>query len=65
MPAVDLIRDDALIREGERIMTICNACRYCEGFCAVFPAMENRLTFAEADMNYLCLLYTSPSPRDS
>jgi citrate/tricarballylate utilization protein len=45
-----------LIREGERIMTICNACRYCEGFCAVFPAMEKRLTFAEADMNYLANL---------
>jgi len=45
-----------VIREGERIMTICNACRYCEGFCAVFPAMERRLTFAEADMNYLANL---------
>ena len=44
------------IQEGERIMTICNACRYCEGFCAVFPAMEKRLTFAEADMNYLANL---------
>ena len=21
-----------LIKEGERLMTICNACRYCEGF---------------------------------
>ena len=37
-------------------MTICNACRYCEGFCAVFPAMEGRRTFAEADMNYLANL---------
>jgi citrate/tricarballylate utilization protein len=45
-----------LIAEGERIMTICNACRYCEGFCAVFPAMERRLTFVEADMNYLANL---------
>lgn len=45
-----------LIREGERIMTICNACRYCEGFCAVFPAMERRLSFAEADLNYLANL---------
>ena len=27
--------------ETARIMQICNACRYCEGFCAVFPAMEN------------------------
>ena len=50
MPSADLIL------EGERTMTICNACRYCEGFCAVFPAMEERLSFAEADMNYLANL---------
>ncbi|MEA7586048.1 hypothetical protein ONO39_27010, partial [Salmonella enterica subsp. enterica serovar Anatum] len=25
--------------EVERVMQVCNACRYCEGFCAVFPAM--------------------------
>src|SRR5580693_4367031 len=37
-------------------MTICNACRYCEGYCAVFPAMERRLTFAAADLNYLANL---------
>ena len=40
-------------REGARILTICNACRYCEGFCPVFPAMENRLTFAKGDLAYL------------
>ena len=45
-----------LIAEGERQMIICNACRYCEGYCAVFPAMERRLSFAEADMNYLANL---------
>ena len=44
------------ISEGERLMTICNACRYCEGYCAVFPAMERRLTFNEADVNYLANL---------
>ncbi len=44
------------IQEGARIMTICNACRYCEGYCAVFPAMERRLSFAEADLNYLANL---------
>ena len=44
------------IREGERIMTICNACRYCEGYCAVFPAMERRLTFSESDLHYLANL---------
>jgi citrate/tricarballylate utilization protein len=37
-------------------MTICNSCRYCEGFCAVFPAMERRLVFSEADLNYLANL---------
>jgi citrate/tricarballylate utilization protein len=44
------------IAEGERLMIICNACRYCEGYCAVFPAMERRLTFSESDMNYLANL---------
>ena len=44
------------IQEGARIMTICNACRYCEGYCAVFPAMERRLSFAEADLYYLANL---------
>ena len=42
--------------EGDRIMQICNACRYCEGFCAVFPAMARRLTFTEADISYLANL---------
>ncbi len=37
-------------------MRICNACRYCEGYCAVFPALERRLTFAEGDLNYLANL---------
>src|SRR5882672_1204050 len=37
-------------------MTICNACRYCEGYCDVFPAMERRLQFTEADIHYLANL---------
>ena len=44
------------IREAERLFVICNACRYCEGYCAVFPAMERRLNFAEADIHYLANL---------
>jgi citrate/tricarballylate utilization protein len=40
--------------ELARQMQICNACRYCEGFCAVFPAMTLRLQFDnKADLNYL------------
>ncbi len=42
--------------EASRVLTICNACRYCEGFCAVFPAMTRRLDFAHADVHYLANL---------
>jgi len=42
--------------EVERVLQICNACRYCEGFCAVFPAMTRRLEFTKADVNYLANL---------
>ena len=42
--------------EVARQMQICNACRYCEGFCAVFPAMTRRLEFARADVHYLANL---------
>lgn len=42
--------------EAERALTICNACRYCEGFCAVFPAMTRRLEFLAADIDYLANL---------
>ena len=48
----------ALIEEAEvdRVLQICNACRYCEGFCAVFPAMTRRLDFNHADIHYLANL---------
>lgn len=42
--------------EVARVMQICNACRYCEGFCAVFPAMTRRLEFNQADTHYLANL---------
>ena len=58
---------DALVREAstlagpatmeaDRILQICNACRYCEGYCAVFPAMARRLVFPQADLHYLANL---------
>jgi len=50
MPLTDLFA------EGERIMVICNACRYCEGHCAVFPAMELRTTFPKEELAYLANL---------
>ena len=48
--------DSKLIEDGARQMTICNACRYCEGYCAVFPAMEQRRVFTKADLTYLANL---------
>jgi citrate/tricarballylate utilization protein len=38
------------------VLAICNACRYCEGYCAVFPALERRLEFKEGDIHYLANL---------
>jgi len=42
--------------ESARQLQICNACRYCEGFCAVFPAMTRRLSFGPADIHFLANL---------
>ncbi|QBC31864.1 tricarballylate utilization 4Fe-4S protein TcuB [Pandoraea sp. XY-2] len=53
IPIVPLSNSEA---EVARQMQICNACRYCEGFCAVFPAMTRRLDFGKADVNYLANL---------
>jgi citrate/tricarballylate utilization protein len=44
------------LAESFRLMTICNACRYCEGLCAVFPAMELRRSFRDDDLHYLANL---------
>ena len=35
------------MEEADRLMTVCNSCRYCEGLCAVFPAMEMRRAFPD------------------
>jgi len=45
-----------LLAEADRQMTVCNACRYCEGYCAVFPAMELRREFKADDLIYLANL---------
>jgi citrate/tricarballylate utilization protein len=45
-----------LLRQGVHVMTVCNACRYCEQYCPVFPAMEERRVFAARDLTYLANL---------
>lgn len=54
--AADTGSAHAHAREAARQIGICNACRYCEGYCAVFPAMTRRLEFATADLHYLANL---------
>lgn len=61
-----LVQDARALADGEvvdtpeaevaRQMAICNACRYCEGFCAVFPAMTRRLAFSPADVHHMANL---------
>jgi len=46
---------EALTEVG-RLMTVCNSCRYCEGLCAVFPAMIARRDFPDGDLNYMANL---------
>ena len=50
MPEIDVFA------EASRQLTICNACRYCEEYCAVFPAIELRQTFDGDDVIYLANL---------
>ena len=45
-----------LLKDAERQLTICNSCRYCESYCAVFPALELRTEFAKKDVIHLANL---------
>jgi citrate/tricarballylate utilization protein len=39
--------------EARRAFEICNACRYCEGYCPVFPDMFARRDFSDGDISHL------------
>lgn len=65
-----------LLQETQRQAEICNACRYCEGYCSVFPAMHRERAFTEADLTqfanlchncrgcYYACQYTAPHEFD-
>jgi citrate/tricarballylate utilization protein len=55
MPTASVINSEVL-EEARRQMQVCNACRYCEGYCSVFPAMEMRREFSDGDLTYLANL---------
>src|SRR5438128_1920391 len=42
--------------EAMRQLEVCNACRYCEGYCAVFPALERRRILKAGDLDFLANL---------
>jgi citrate/tricarballylate utilization protein len=42
--------------DARRQMEVCNSCRYCEGYCAVFPAMAMRRDFTAGDLTHLANL---------
>lgn len=46
----------SIILEARRQAEICNACRYCEGYCAVFPAMFRERAFSDGDIVQLANL---------
>lgn len=45
-----------LFEEANRQLVVCNACRYCEGLCPVFRAIETRRDFGKGDVFYLANL---------
>ena len=44
------------LTEARRQIEICNACRYCEGYCAVFPAIIRERSFTAGDVVQLANL---------
>ena len=54
--SIDTLPSSGLIGEARRQVEICNACRYCEGFCSVFPAITRQRTFAASDITQLANL---------
>jgi len=50
------MQETEAIERARHELEVCNACRYCEGFCAVFPAVELRREFSAGDLSYLANL---------
>lgn len=47
---------DELFIEADRQMRICNSCRYCAGYCPVWPALELRTELTTNDLTHLANL---------
>ena len=47
---------EMLLKDAAWQLDVCNSCRYCEGFCAVFPALERRSVVEAADISQIANL---------
>ena len=45
-----------LFAEARRQLSVCNACRYCAGYCPVWPELELRTDLSDGDLGYLANL---------
>jgi citrate/tricarballylate utilization protein len=45
-----------LFAEARRQLSVCNACRYCAGYCPVWPELELRTDLTDGDLGYLANL---------
>lgn len=45
-----------LFEEAERQLNVCNSCRYCAGYCPVWPALELRTDLSRQDITHLANL---------
>lgn len=42
-----------LLAEAKRQLTVCNSCRYCEGYCETFLALERRPSLTDGDIRFI------------
>ena len=47
---------DELVQRGSHVLTVCNACRYCEQYLPGVSGARKRRTFEAADLTYLANL---------
>lgn len=55
MQTINTVNIEA-VDEARRQLEICNACRYCESYCSVFPAVHRQRSYSDADIKQLANL---------
>jgi len=55
MQKINILNLDS-IDQARRQLEICNACRYCESYCSVFPAVHRERSFTDGDIQQIANL---------